>query len=303
MDGNREYKSDVFSMLMEDKRNALSLYNALNHSAYTNPEDVQICTLNKGISLTVRNDASFVLDSSISIYEHQSSVCPNMPLRCLIYVSNHLEKWVKNTNIYGRKLVKIPVPKFAVFYNGKEEQPEKYEYKLSDCFEKITDEPQLELKCTVYNINKGNNAELLKKCSFLKEYMEFVDRVRYYLDNDNDTDLHHAIEKAIDYCIKEGVLQEFLMTHREEVVKVTNLDYTYERQIELEREDAREEGREEGKTVGKADAIIELLSEIGSVTTELEDVVRANRDSQLLSKWLIYAAKSQSVDEFEKLIK
>ena len=80
MDGNREYKSDVFSMLMEDKRNALSLYNALNHSSYTNPEDVQICTLNRGISLTVRNDASFVLDSSISIYEHQSSVCPNMPL-------------------------------------------------------------------------------------------------------------------------------------------------------------------------------------------------------------------------------
>ena len=96
MTGNREYKSDVFSMLLEDKKNALLLYNALNDSDYTNPDDVEICTLEKGISLTVRNDASFVIDSSLNIYEHQSTVCPNMPLRSLIYVANHLEKhWLR----------------------------------------------------------------------------------------------------------------------------------------------------------------------------------------------------------------
>ena len=134
MIGNREYKSDVFSMLLEDKENALLLYNALNDSDYTNPDDVEICTLEKGISLTVRNDASFVIDSSLNIYEHQSTVCPNMPLRSLIYVANHLEKRIKQQrlNLFGHTLVKIPTPKFIVFYNGKENQPEKYEYKLSD---------------------------------------------------------------------------------------------------------------------------------------------------------------------------
>lgn len=59
MDGNREYKSDVFSMLMEDKENALSLYNAMNDSHYTDADMVEMKTLDRGISLTVRNDAAF----------------------------------------------------------------------------------------------------------------------------------------------------------------------------------------------------------------------------------------------------
>ena len=241
MAGNREYKSDVFSMLLEDKKNALLLYNALNDSNYTNPNDVEICTLEKGISLTVRNDASFVIDSSLNIYEHQSTVCPNMPLRSLIYVANHLEKRIKQQrlNLFGHTLVKIPTPKFIVFYNGKENQPEKYEYKLSDCFEKETDNPQLELKCIVYNINKGNNAELLNRCGFLKDYMIFIDYVRYYYDEKN-LNLGDSIEYAINRCIDEDVLKEFLINRREEVAKVTNLDFTFEKQIELVREEARE---------------------------------------------------------------
>ena len=240
MTGNREYKSDVFSMLLEDKENALLLYNALNDSNYINSDDVEICTLEKGISLTVRNDASFVIDSSLNIYEHQSTVCPNMPLRSLIYVANHLEKRVKQQrlNLFGHTLVKIPTPKFIVFYNGKENQPEKYEYKLSDCFEKETDDPQLELKCIVYNINKGNNVELLNRCGFLKDYMIFIDYVRYYYDEKN-LSLGDSIEHAINRCIDEDVLKEFLINRREEVAKVTNLDFTFEKQIELVREEAK----------------------------------------------------------------
>ena len=240
MTGNREYKSDVFSMLLEDKENALLLYNALNDSNYTNPDDVEICTLEKGISLTIRNDASFVIDSSLNIYEHQSTVCPNMPLRSLIYVANHLEKRIKlqRLNLFGHTLVNIPTPKFIVFYNGKENQPERYEYKLSDCFEKETDNPQLELKCIVYNINKGNNAELFNRCGFLKDYMIFIDYVRYYYDEMNML-LADAIEHAINRCIDEDVLREFLINRREEVAKVTNLDFTFEKQIELVREEAK----------------------------------------------------------------
>ena len=135
MGGNREYKSDVFSMLMEDKKNALQVYNALNGTKYENPNEVEIVTLDRGISLTVRNDASFVLDSNLSIYEHQSTVCPNMPIRSLIYFSCTIEKRIKNRNIYGKSLVKIPTPRFVIFYNGVEEQPEQYKLKLSDAYE------------------------------------------------------------------------------------------------------------------------------------------------------------------------
>ena len=238
MAGNREYKSDVFGMLMEEPGYALEVYNALNHSDYRDPGLVEMCSLERGISLSVRNDAAFILDMNLSVYEHESTICPNMPLRALIYVTNILEQWVKKRNIYGRKLVKIPTPRFAVFYNGVEEQ---YQLKLSDAYASMMEEPELELTCTVYNINSGKNRELLSECPVLEQYMVFVRYVREGLEIYPEKDLAKAIDGAIDRCIEEGVLREFLMKRREEVTKVTQLDYTFDRRIELEREDAREE--------------------------------------------------------------
>ena len=177
MAGNREYKSDVFGMLMEEPGYALEVYNALNHSDYRDPGLVEVCSLERGISLSVRNDAAFILDMNLSVYEHESTVCPNMPLRALIYATNILEQWVKKQNIYGRKLVKIPTPRFAVFYNGVEEQPEQYQLKLSDAYANRMEEPELELTCTVYNINSGKNRKLLSECPVLEQYMVFV---RYF---------------------------------------------------------------------------------------------------------------------------
>ena len=251
MSGNREYKSDVFSMLLEDKKNALQLYNALNGSQYTDPEQVEMRTLDSGVSLTVRNDAAFVLDSNLSIYEHQSSVCPNMPVRCLIYFTNIIEKMVNKRNLYGKSLVKIPTPRFAVFYNGPLDQPEQYELSLSDAFEHSIERPEIELTCRVYNINQGRNKQLLDACPVLKEYMIFVDYVREFHAQNDYEKLELAINRAIDRCIMEGVLKDFLIEHRSEVVKVTQLDYTFDRQIELEREDARETGLAEGREIGR----------------------------------------------------
>ena len=250
--GNREFKSDVFSMLMEIKKYAMSVYNCLNDTNFTNLDDLEVHTLDKGVSLTVRNDAAFVVDASLSIYEHQSTVCPNMPVRNLIYYTTIVSKLLKKKNIYGKKLIKIPIPKFVVFYNGDEEQPEEYDMKLSDAFEKETDNPELELVCKVYNINFGKNKYLLDRCPVLKEYMIFVDYVRLYLIEYGYEDLEKAINQAIDRCIQEDILADFLKENRAEVVKVTQLDYTFDRQITMEREEAREEGRAEGRAEGEA---------------------------------------------------
>lgn len=251
--GNREYKSDVFSMLMEDKHNALAVYNALNESNYDDPDAVEMRTLDKGVSLTIRNDCAFVVDAALSIYEHQSTVCPNMPVRNLIYFSTILEKIVKNRNLYGRRQIKIPVPKFAVFYNGSEDQPEEYIMRLSDAFEKKVEDPELELVCKVYNINFGKNEKILESCKILKDYMIFVEYVRYYHREQDYENLQLAIEKAINRCIKEEILAEFLSKNRDEVVKVTQMDYTFDRQLELERDEARQEGWADGKAEGKAE--------------------------------------------------
>lgn len=61
-----------------------------------------------------------------SVYEHQSTYCPNMPLRDLLYFASIIQKRIKaqKRDIYGGKLLKIPIPHFVVFYNGKEEAPE-----------------------------------------------------------------------------------------------------------------------------------------------------------------------------------
>lgn len=200
-------------MLLENPQNAPDLYNAVNQSDYKDLGLVEICTLDRGISLSVRNDAAFVLDMNLSVYEHQSTICPNMPVRSLIYFSNILEQMIKGKNIYSRKLIKIPTPRFAVFYNGEE--------------------------------------ELLTQCRFLKDYMTFIDYVRKYHKEYGYNELEHAIEVAIDRCIREDVLRDFFMEHRSEVVKVTRLDYTFDRQIMLEREDSREEGWEEGRKEGR----------------------------------------------------
>ena len=156
--------------------------------------------------------------------------------------------------------------------------------RLSDAFEKKTDNPELELVCKVYNINFGKNQELLEKCNVLKQYMTFVDYVRYYLsqqDGDNDDDLKKAINLAIDKCIEEGVLVEFLRENRSEVVKVTQMDYTFDRQIMMEREAGREEGRAEGSAAAQCDAIRNIMKSLKLSADEAMDILNipeADRD-------------------------
>lgn len=162
MRGNREYKSDVFCMLMEDPERALQLYNAVNGSHYEDASLVEMKTLEGGISLTIRNDAAFIVDARLSIYEHQSTVSPNMPIRSLIYFTTIIQDMLtegelKSRNLYGRRRVTLPTPEFIVFYNGEENQPDVQELRLSDSFEKPTDNPQLELKCIILMLERIRN--------------------------------------------------------------------------------------------------------------------------------------------------
>lgn len=300
MNGNREYKSDVFSMLMQDKNRALMLYNVMNGSHYDNPDDVEMVTLDGGISLSVRNDAAFVVDARLSIYEHQSTICPNMPVRSLIYFTVILSEILneKNSksktgkNIYGKRLVKIPTPHFVVFYNGEEDQPDVQELKLSDAFEKPTDDPQLELKCIVYNINAGKNRQILQKCVWLDEYMMFVNKVREYHSGKSYEELGNDIELAIDYCIDNDILKDFLKTHRSEVTKNMQLNYKFDRQLELERADAREEGLEEGRKLGQKIGqeetlnLINKLNELLLSEGRVEDLKRSINDREYQAQLL-----------------
>ena len=277
---NKEYKSDVFSMLLQDKKRAMEIYNAINGTDYDDPELVEMTTLDdKSFSLTVRNDASFILDANLSLYEHQSTYCPNMPLRDLLYFASIIQKQIKaqKRDIYGGRILKIPVPHFVVFYNGKEDAPDQYDLRLSDAFEKETENPEIELVCHVYNINNGKNVPLLSKCQTLREYMYFVDMVRK--NNEISGNLEDAIEKAINQCMEENVLRDFLAQHREEVMHVMTLDYTFERRLEMQRAEAIEDGERIGKEIGKEEKLSEQIRKkikkgkpLDQIADELEEV-------------------------------
>lgn len=277
---NKEYKSDVFSMLLQDKKRAMEIYNAINGTDYDDPELVEMTTLDdKSFSLTIRNDASFILDANLSLYEHQSTYCPNMPLRDLLYFASIIQKQIKaqKRDIYGGRILKIPVPHFVVFYNGKEDAPDQYDLRLSDAFEKETKNPEIELVCHVYNINNGKNVPLLSKCQTLREYMYFVDMVRK--NNEISGNLEDAIEKAINQCMEENVLRDFLAQHREEVMHVMTLDYTFERRLEMQRAEAIEDGERIGKEIGKEEKLSEQIRKkiqkgkpLDQIADELEEV-------------------------------
>ena len=239
---SREYKSDTFSMLMENKAYALEVYNALNDTHYTDPEVVEVIELDKGVSLSVRNDASFIVDMSINFYEHQSTYNPNMPLRSLIYMVNTLEDWLKRNekDLFGRKLIQIPTPHLVTFYNGTESRPEYEELCLSKAFFRSTNRPELEVICRVYNINPPFNEDLKNRSVVLWGYTCFVEKVRAYQRQGRKVE--EAVETAIDECINEHILKDFFLTRKDEVMKMTHLDYTWEQREKLIYRDGEAQG-------------------------------------------------------------
>ena len=190
----RNHKDTVFRLLYQNREKLLELYNALNGTAYEDTGVVEICTLENAIYMEVKNDVSFLFDSQMSLYEHQSSFNPNMPLRDLFYIARQLEKYTLGKSLYSSKLRKIPVPRFVVFYNGTQEQPESRILKLSDAFEKKVPSPELEVKVTMLNINLGKNRELMEKCRTLREYCMFVERIRGYA---KEMEISEAVYRSV----------------------------------------------------------------------------------------------------------
>ncbi|SFB82251.1 hypothetical protein [Butyrivibrio sp. YAB3001] len=250
---NRKYKDTVFRLLFKnDKKALLDLYNALNGSQYNDPDALIINTLDNAIFMGMHNDLSFIIDTHLNIYEHQSTICPNIPLRCLFYVSNLYLQLIDEDRIYGKSLLKIPAPHFVVFYNGTDEMPETKRYILSDMYEDKSTPPELELTVKVFNINQGMNTSLMHSCKKLNEYSIFVSKVREYSETYT---LTRAVSKAIDYCIANDILKDFLIRERKAVTMYSLYEYNKAGHMKVLKEEAFSEGVEHGKTIGKKNGI------------------------------------------------
>ena len=260
---NREHKDRLFRAIFgreEHKSWTLSLYNAINNSDYTNPDDIQLTVIEDVIYMGMKNDVSFIIGNTLNLYEQQSSKNPNMPLRFLEYVGMAYSKYVESIpyfNIYSSKLQKIPTPKFICFYNGTEDASDKEVLKLSDAYD---GEGDVEVKVLMLNINYGYNAKLLEACRPLSDYAWFIAKIR---DNQKIT---NNIEKSVDMAIEEldetSPIKEFMIQNKAEVRHMCITEYDETKVLAAEREEGRAEGIAEGMAKGRAEGIFDTLTDL-----------------------------------------
>ena len=245
----RNHKDTLFRMIFSTRENLLSLYNAVNHSHYTDASELEIVTLKNAVYMNMKNDQAFLLDMQLNLYEHQSTWNPNMPLRFLMYVAKEYQMLVRNQTLYASALVKVPTPHFVVFYNGETEQEAETILRLSHSFQQKTDKPELELMVRVLNITLDKKQEVLEACQLLKEYMLLVNKIRRYTDEYKD--INQAVEQAVTECIEENILADFLRKNRAEAIEMCIFEYDDKREKELIRKAEYAEGMKEGERIGR----------------------------------------------------
>ena len=244
---NRQYKDRLFRMVFSRKEDLLSLYNTVNGTDYSDPDELEVTTLENALYLSMKNDMAFLLNIVLNLYEHQSTFNPNMPTRALLYFAKMYEKFIAKheINIYSSTPKKLPFPQHIVFYNGTRDEPDRQILKLSDLFEKPPSDltPCLECTSLMLNINYGHNRALMERCRRLEEYALFVDSVRKNLAS--GLPLEQAVSQSVDECIQKDILT----AQKAEVVQVVLETFDQEKYEKA----MKQEGYEDGYNVGRSD--------------------------------------------------
>lgn len=283
---NREHKDRLFRLIFgreENKKNLLELYNALNDTHYSKLDDLQLTTIDDVIYMGMKNDVSILIHSRMALFEHQSTYNPNMPIRGLMYISKLYDKYIEENelNLYGKTLIKLPTPQYIVFYNGKDVCEDEVILRLSDAFATEKKPEGYEWTARMLNINHGRNRELMEKCKVLRDYAILIDKIkRYTKQNKNIKD---AVNQAVEECINEDVLADFLRKHRAEVMDVCITEYNEERVLDAIREESYaegcEEGREEGRKEGREEGIRNTLQTIINLGLDIQTAVTKTAES------------------------
>ena len=278
---NRHYKDSVFVDLFSSDRTAkdnfLALYNALYNTNYQSTDIFKNMRLKQTMYMSFANDVSYLVDNKIIVLaEHQSTVNPNMPLRCLEYVTRLYEHIQNPRDRYSRALKKIPVPVFYVFYNGRENIPAQKILRLSDSFIKQPETPTLELVVKLININYDKDSQILKSCEPLGQYSRFVEAVRRHIAVDKE----HGFENAIKECIKNDILREYLQRKSREVVNMLIAEYDYDTDIAVQREESLMLGRQQGEARGSRQKALETAKTMLTMGYPLNDICKISGLSQ-----------------------
>ncbi|MBQ3686665.1 MAG: hypothetical protein II932_02420 [Treponema sp.] len=261
----RNHKDSLFCRLFSDREYALSLYNALTGSSYTDADGLEVVTLEDAVYLSQKNDCAVCVQASLALFEQQSTWNPNMPLRGLLYFAAEYAGWLARhkVDVHSSTLVKIPSPSYFVLYNGMEKQVEKTDLRLSEAFEKPA--AGYEWTAHVVNVNAGHNTGILERCPLLGEYAAFIADIRQ--GQAAGLPLAKAVDAAVIYCIRRGgKLAEFMRKHKAEASGMYLFGVDFEKihweAVEREaREAARKEMFEEGRRDGLAKGLAEAREE------------------------------------------
>ena len=294
-----DHKDRLFRKLFGDpanKESLLSLYNALNDRNYTDSDELQITTIEDVIYMGIKNDISCIIDDYMCLIEHQSSYDPNMPLRGFFYFGKLYDKYMSLSKLrFSTKTkIKIPTPQYFVLYNGEDRKiPDRIEMKLSDMFIHPDNSGNFEWTATLININHGRNEKLMKACSMLKEYSICIAEIRNELKETIDAEA--SITKAVDTCIKTGILKDFLITHKAEVIGMFLTEYNEEEARKCMREESYEEGRAEGHAEGHAEGIDKSIKTLAWLQEQKrnEDMLKAINDKDYMTQVMREYEESQ----------
>ncbi len=245
---NTKYKDRLFSFIFgrpERKEWTLSLYNAVNGSSHTDPEDIEIMTMEDILYMGMKNDMSFLITDTANMYEQQSTYNPNMPVRKLMYAARLYDRYIhmNRLNIYSTKQIRLPVPKLVTFYNGMEEREDDI-LELKDAFltedgKPAETESDIQVRVRMININYGKNKELMGACRPLSEYAWFIAEIRR---NNQGMDIESAVDSALEAMPEEFGLKKFLVANKAEVKQMCITEYNEAETMEQFREEGREEG-------------------------------------------------------------
>ena len=245
----------------------------MNGTDYKNPKDLVITTIDDAVYMGMKNDLAFIINTNLFLYEHQSTYSPNMPLRDLFYISSEYQKLVDKKSLYSSVLQKIPAPQFIVFYNGTEKEKDSWVNHLSEAFQNLSGNPKLELEVLTININEGHNPELMEQCQTLREYAQYVACVRRYA---KEFELNKAVKLAVDECIRNNILSEFLRANKSEVISMSIFEYDKEEEERKLRKAEYEAGVAAGMKDGMKAGVADGISK-GKILAKKEDTIALSK--------------------------
>ncbi|MDR1903998.1 MAG: Rpn family recombination-promoting nuclease/putative transposase, partial [Treponema sp.] len=245
MSVNNRYKDSVFSLLFSNPDTLRELYNALEGVNLPPAAPITINTLSDVLFMERINDISFeIAGKLVVVMEHQSTINPNMPLRCLIYLTRLYEKIIDSKDMYKNRVIPLPQPECFVLYNGKAEYPDETILKISDAFVSVKElgiteklPPDLELIVRVININQGRNEEVIGRCEKLREYSAFIATAREYEGRLRSREA--GVRAAVKYCIEQRILEGFLKEHGSEVVNMLFTEWNWDDALAVRYEEGK----------------------------------------------------------------